>query len=221
MSEAAARLFLPGWGAPPGLYDAGLPTGWTALEPPSFRRGQGSFDQYRRWLTTEIQKRDTAVILGGHSMGAALAVAVAAEIPDRVEGLLLIAPAGLPLTKPIRRSLADFYSQVAHGRYPIRAALHAVACILAAPRSALALARRVRALDLSTEMRRVKRHRIPATVIGCVSDTLVTGRHCRETAQLLGAGYRELDLPGGHMWMLGSWRSLRAELARNTPAALP
>jgi pimeloyl-ACP methyl ester carboxylesterase len=213
MADAAVPLFLPGWGAPAGLYDAGLPPGWTALQPPGFRQAGGSFDFYRRWLATEIRARDTRVVLGGHSMGAALAVAAAAEAPDRVERLLLIAPAGLPLTKPITLSLVDFSSQLARGRYPLRAAARAVGNVLAGPRSALGVARRVRTLDLSSEMQRIKRSWIPATVVGCVTDTLVTVRQCRETAGLLGATYRELDLPGGHMWMLGSWRALRAELA--------
>ncbi len=139
-------------------------------------------------------------------------MAVAADLPGRVDGLLLIAPAGLPLSKPMRRSLAGFTSQIASRRYPLAAAARSVAGVAAAPRSALRLARRVRRLDLSAEMLRVRAQRIPAIVVGCVTDTLVTVRHCRETARLLGAGYRELDLPGGHMWMLDSWRSLHGEL---------
>jgi len=147
-------------------------------------------------------------------MGAALSVAVAAEIPEQVGGLLLISPAGLPLTKPIRRSLADFAGQVVRGSYPLRSVLRGTANALAAPRSAAELARRVRALDLSVEMLRVRRNRIPTTVVACVTDTLVTIRHCRDAARLLGAEYRELDLPGGHMWMLEGSGRLRTELAR-------
>jgi pimeloyl-ACP methyl ester carboxylesterase len=213
---AATQLFVPGWGAPPELYESGLPGGWSALEPPSFRRGRGSFERYRRWLLDEVRSHSGPVVLGGHSMGAALSVAVAAEIPEQVGGLLLIAPAGLPLTKPIRRCMADFSGHVARGTFPMRLAVRGVAGVLAAPGPALELARRVRALDLSTEMRRVRRQCIPTTVVGCVTDTLVTIRHCREAARLLGADYRELDLPGGHLWMLEASGRLRAELARIT-----
>ena len=213
---AAAHLFVPGWGAGPELYEQGLPTGWIALEPPSFRRGRGSFECYRRWLVDEVRSRGAPVVLGGHSMGAALSVAVAAEIPEQVGGLLLISPAGLPLTKPIRRSIVDFSAQVARGRYPLRSVVRGAAGVLAAPRPAFDLARRVRSLDLSTEMQRVRRHRVPTTVVGCVTDTLVTIRHCREAARLLGADYRELTLPGGHMWMLGASDQLRRELTRST-----
>jgi pimeloyl-ACP methyl ester carboxylesterase len=211
---AAAHLFVPGWGAGPELYEEGLPGGWAALDPPSFRRGRGSFDRYARWLIDDVRSRGAPVVLAGHSMGAALSVAVAAEIPEHVGGLLLISPAGLPLTKPMRLSLADFSRQVALGRYPTRSVLRGTAAVLAAPRSALAIARRVHALDLSNEMRRVRRHRIRTTVVACVTDTLVTIRHCRDAARLLGAEYRELNLPGGHMWMLEASSELRGELAR-------
>jgi len=211
-AASSHKFFIPGWGAPACLYDPGLPPEWKALEPPSFRASGGSFNACRDWFATEIARLDEPVVLAGHSMGAALAMAVAADVPDRVSGLLLIAPAGLPLTKPIRRSMASFASQLAHGRYPMTHAARAAARIASAPRSALKLAFRVRDLDLSPEMRRIRRQRIPVTVVGCLTDTLVTVPQCREAARLLGAAYRELDLPGGHMWMLDSWRTLRGEL---------
>lgn len=66
---------------------------------------------------------------------------------------------------------------------------------------------------LSGEMRRVCAARIDTTVVGCSTDTLVTADHCRRSADLLGARYRELPLAGGHMWMLGAWPALAAELA--------
>jgi hypothetical protein len=53
---------------------------------------------------------------------------------------------------------------------------------------------------------------IPTTVIGCTTDTLVTHGHCRRIASALAADYRELELPGGHVWMFTSWRELAAEL---------
>jgi hypothetical protein len=47
-----------------------------------------------------------------------------------------------------------------------------------------------------------------AEVVACASDTLVTPLHCRRVAELLGGEYRELDLAGGHTWMLDSWPQL-------------
>ena len=209
----AARIFLPGWGAPGALYSPGLPEGWIALEPPGFGASRGSFEHCRRWLTGELARGESPVVLAGHSMGAALAIAAASELPSSVAGLLLVAPAGLPLTKPILESLREFRRQLARRRYPPRHAAAGIVRALRAPRSAFRLAQGVRALDLSADMERVRAHRIPVTVVGCVTDTLVTARLCREAAARMGAAYRELDLPGGHMWMLDSWRTLRRELA--------
>ncbi|HVH51469.1 MAG TPA: hypothetical protein VM690_04940, partial [Gaiellaceae bacterium] len=86
-------LFVPGWGAPAALYEPGLPSGWSALEPPSFAAGRGSLAEYHRWLRIELDRRGRSP-LGGHSMGAALAILAAAESPELVERLVLVAPAG-------------------------------------------------------------------------------------------------------------------------------
>jgi Mg-chelatase subunit ChlD len=71
-----------------------------------------------------------------------------------------------------------------------------------APRAALDLAMHVRALDLRRECARIRDAGIPTTVIGCVSDTLVTTDKAHALAEALGARYEELNLRGGHMWML-------------------
>jgi pimeloyl-ACP methyl ester carboxylesterase len=194
-------LFVPGWGAPASLYAPMLPSGWTAVEPPSFADSSGMLTAYRRWLGHELAGRGRGV-LGGHSMGGALALLAAADSPELVERLVLVAPAGLPLQKPIWMSLLSFIRQTAARKYPADATGRAVAAALRAPRSALRLALQVRALDLRRECARIRAHAIPALVVGCSSDTLVTGTHARGLAHALGAEYRELRLAGGHMWML-------------------
>jgi hypothetical protein len=78
---------------------------------------------------------------------------------------------------------------------------------LRAPRPALRLARSIRELDLSRDLRAIRASGIQAEVVGCATDTLVTPAHCRVAADLLGAEYRELELDGGHMWMLTAWPS--------------
>jgi pimeloyl-ACP methyl ester carboxylesterase len=153
------------------------------------------------------------VTLAGHSMGGALALAAAARRPACVRRLVLVSPAGLPIVKPIRRSLADFTLQLAQRRYPAAQAAPAVAAALRAPGAAWRLARSIRTLDLNAEMRRVRASGIDTTVVACTTDTLVTAAHCRLAAALLGARYRELPLDGGHMWMLRAWPRLAAELA--------
>ncbi len=146
-------------------------------------------------------------------MGGALAIAAAAARPDRVSRLVLISPAGLPLSKPMTLSLAEFARGVLLGRYPWGEVAGSVAMTLRAPRDAYRLARAVHGADLTAEMTAVRDAGIPTTVVGCDSDTLVTVAHCRSIATLLGAGYRELTLGGGHMWMLGAWPRLARELA--------
>jgi pimeloyl-ACP methyl ester carboxylesterase len=146
-------------------------------------------------------------------MGGALAILAAAEMPELVDRLVLIAPAGVPLDKPVRHSLRDFVAQIVRGEYPRRLGLTALLGLVRAPRSAYLLAQQVRALDLRRECARVRAAGIPTTVIGCASDTLVTTDRTRTLAHALGARYRELELPGGHMWMLADRRGFAAAVA--------
>lgn len=213
MPEHPQRLFLPGWGARGRLYRPGLPADWTALQAPRFSRGGGSFATHLQWIVGELDRRSRAVELAGHSMGGALAIAAAAARPDRVSRLVLISPAGLPLSKPMGMSLLDLVRGVSLGRYPLAEVAGSLSITLRAPRDAFRLAREVHDADLSEEMEAVRTAGIPATVIGCASDTLVTARHCRSIAGRLGASYRELTLTGGHMWMLGAWPRLAHELS--------
>ena len=106
-SPPLTELFVPGWGAPARLYVPGLPEEWHALELPSFRKTRGDLSTYRAWLVEEIAARGP-VALAGHSMGAALALLAAIDRRDLVERLILLSPAGLPLTKPIPSSLATW-----------------------------------------------------------------------------------------------------------------
>jgi hypothetical protein len=55
------------------------------------------------------------------------------------------------------------------------------------------------------EMRSLRASGVPVEVVGCSTDSLVTPAHCREVASILGADCRELELAGGHMWMLTAW----------------
>ena len=195
-------MFLPGWGAPAALYTPLLPSGWLALEPPSFAASGGGLASYRWWLAHELSVRGRSIV-GGHSMGGALALLAAAEAPSLVERLVLVSPAGLPITKAPVRSAADFMRQVARGLYPLRTVASGLAALSRAPMEALRLAYEVRALDLRRECERVRAHGVRALVIGCTTDTLVRSESARTLAAALGAEYRELDITGGHMWMLG------------------
>jgi pimeloyl-ACP methyl ester carboxylesterase len=215
MLAAVSGLFVPGWGAGAGLYAAGLPAGWQTLELPSYGVTGGALSAYRRWLEEEIASRSKPVLLAGHSMGAALAILVAADRTTEIERLILLSPAGLPLTKPLAASFVTFLGQIARGWYPLGELLRAVRSTTRAPRAALGLARAVRELDLTPELERVRAAGIPSTVVGCSTDRLTTPAHCRRLATRLGADYRELDAPGGHIWMIAGPKLLTAALAAN------
>ena len=74
------------------------------------------------------------------------------------------------------------------------------------------MARTVHDLDLTPELERIRKRRIPCTVIGCASDELTTPAHCRRLATLLDASYRELDASEGHIWMITDPERLANEL---------
>jgi pimeloyl-ACP methyl ester carboxylesterase len=208
-----SRLFVPGWGAPASLYRRGLPEGWEVLELPSFRETGGDFGRYRDWLRDEIAARPHPVTLAGHSMGGALGVLAAVDEPESIERLILVSPAGLPLAKPLRGSALTGLGQILRGCYPF-AAFHQMAVnMVTAPRAALKLAREVHDLDLTPELEQLRALGVQCTVVGCSSDRLTTCAHCRQLADLVGADYRELEAPDGHIWVVTQPRRLERVLA--------
>ena len=213
-SPPLTGLFVPGWGATAELYAAGLPEGWEALELPSFREGRGDLLGYRSWLGYELDAKGAPVALAGHSMGGALALLAAIDRSKLVERLILVSPAGLPLTKPMRASMVTFVGQVAKGRYPLGHLRRVVARALSAPWSAVRLARTVHQLDLSPELEQFHANRIECTIVGCTTDALTTSDHCRRLASVLDADYREVDAPDGHIWPITQPQLLAAELSR-------
>lgn len=207
-------LFLPGWGATAGLYAAGLPDGWEALELPSFRKARGDFLTYRGWVASELLGRRTPVALAGHSMGGALALLAAIDHPELVEKLILVSPAGLPLTKSMKASVVTFARQVVKGRYPLGHLRRVVARAVAAPWSGFQLARTAHQLDVRPELERYDADRVACIVVACATDTLTPPAHCQELAALLGAEYREVHASDGHIWPITHPRLLAAELSR-------
>ena len=183
------------------------------LELPSFRKTRGELPVYRAWLLEEIAGR-RPVALAGHSMGGALSLLAAIDRPDLVERLILLSPAGLPLTKPIPSSLATWARQVVTGRFPLAQVGRSIVRTGLAPRSALRLGRFVHQLDLRPELEPFRAKPVPCTVVGCTTDTMTPTSHCREFAALIGAEYREVDAPDGHIWPITQPQLLAAELSR-------
>jgi pimeloyl-ACP methyl ester carboxylesterase len=213
VNSSVTSLFIPGWGAPARLYVSGLPEEWHALELPSFRKTRGELPAYRAWLAEEIADRGP-VALAGHSMGAAIALLAAIDRPGLIERLILLSPAGLPLTKPIPSSLLTWVRQVATGRFPLSQVGRSVVRVGLAPRSALRLGRFVHQLDLRPELERFRANPVPCTVVGCTTDTMTPASHCRELARLIGGDYREVDAPDGHIWPVTHPDLLTAVLSR-------
>jgi pimeloyl-ACP methyl ester carboxylesterase len=197
-------VFIPGWGASAALYRGLVPGDWDVLEPPSFRASKGALGAYRAWLRDELARRPGPITLGGHSFGAALAVLAANDGHANIDRLVLVGPAGLPLSKPLGRSMRDFGAQVVTGLYPLVEAVRLTRAALAAPNSALRLAQAVRRLDLRSELRSLRGKGVPCTVVAADTDTLTTPAHCRAIAELAGGDYRELSVGGGHMWFLAT-----------------
>ena len=206
-------LFVPGWGATAALYRPGLPEGWEALELPSYRSTGGEIGAYRRWLGDEVARRSAPVTLAGHSLGGALAALVAADQPELVERVILLSPAGLPLSKPIRASLVTFARQVSRRVYPAREVVRMIGSTLVAPRSAMRSGRAAHDLDLTPELERIRASGVPCRVVACANDDLTTAAHCRQLAAGLGADYREIEAPGGHIWPIVAPELLARELS--------
>jgi pimeloyl-ACP methyl ester carboxylesterase len=196
-----------------------MPDDWEVLELPGFRAARGKLERLQASVAAALALREAPVALAGHSLGAALAVLAALEMPAGVEQLILVSPAGLPLQKSLRASALTFVQQVISGCYPAAALREIVRDALAAPRAALSLAREAHAIDLSPELERLRAQGVRCTVISTMTDRLTTCAHCRELARRAGADYRELSAADGHIWMITQPGLLRDELRRVQPVS--
>jgi pimeloyl-ACP methyl ester carboxylesterase len=169
--------------------------------------------ELRDWLVSELDARPAPALLAGHSMGAALAVLAAALAPERVSELVLLAPAGVPLDKPLTASLRELGRQLAGRIHRLPELVASAAHLLRDPVGAVRVERELRMLDLSAELETLRSRGMPAVVIGCSTDTLIPVQDCRSIAEALGARYREVALDWGHVWMLADPPALARELA--------
>jgi pimeloyl-ACP methyl ester carboxylesterase len=205
------QLFVPGWAANARIYRPGVPEDWEILPPPSFEASGGTIEAYRRWLVEVCGSRPGPVVLAGHSFGAALAVLAALDPSVQAERLVLVNPSVLPLEKPVPLMLWDFGRRVAARWFPPGTARPAVGQVLRHPLLARRVGTEVRNLDLSPELGRLRG--IPCKVVATSTDTLTPPAMCRRVAELCAADYRELDVPGGHLWFLRAPGLLARELS--------
>ncbi len=206
-------LFVPGWGARASLYRDALPPDWEVLQPPSFRATGGRIEATFDWFRAALARQQGTVTLGGHSFGAALAVVAAARGWADVERLVLVSPAGLPLSKPMHRAGLEFARQFATRVYPARPAVESALGALVAPVAAIRLARSVYRLDLREELTAIRARGIPVRVVTALGDSMTPAWSCREIARLAGGTCDVLDVPGGHVWFLRDAPQLRRRLA--------
>jgi pimeloyl-ACP methyl ester carboxylesterase len=143
------RLFVPGLGAPPSIYARALDASWRVVRAPSFAESGGSLRLHVSALVAELDAANEPATVAGHSMGAAVAVLATLERTEAVARLVLVSPAGLPLTKPIHASLRDFARQLRAGSFPLTATLSAVGSAARAPRAAARLVRKPSARSTS------------------------------------------------------------------------
>ena len=144
-------LFVPGWGAHPGIYRGAVPAGWAIPDPPTFVASGATVAAYRRWIVERCRSRRGPFTLAGHSFGAVLAVhaALAGGVEVEIERLVLVSPSALPLEKPVPLMFWDFSRRVAAGWLPPRDAARAARQVVFHPLLARRLGMEVRAIDLS------------------------------------------------------------------------
>jgi len=183
------------------------------LDPPSFVASGATVAAYRRWIVERCRARPGPFTLAGHSFGAVLAVHAALADRVEVERLVLVSPSALPLEKPVPLMFWDFSRRLAACWFPPREGTRAMRQVLFHPLLARRLGMEVRAIDLSEELAELRDRGLPCTVVAASTDTLTPPSLCRRVAELCGGDYREVDVPGGHLWFLRAHDLLASELS--------
>ena len=145
-------IFLGGWTVSAHVYVPGLPPGWLCPEQPGFGETEGRFAAYVDWATRLVREHGAPLHLAGHSLGAAVAIAVAAREPGRVHRVTAFGPAGLPVEHGLRQAARDVVANGLGLRLGAGAASRSAPRALDHPRAALRLAREVERLDLTHEL---------------------------------------------------------------------
>lgn len=202
-------IFLGGWTVAAHVYAPGLPPGWACPEQPSFGETEGRFAAYVDWAWALVRERDAPVRLAGHSLGAAVALAVAAREPGRVHRLTAFGPAGLPVEHGLRQAARDVVTSGLGLRLGPGAASRSALRALDHPRAALRLAREIERLDLTRELGVVRAAGVELLVVASRGDRVSTPELCRRLAALGGGRYVEDETGRDHLWVLTDPERLR------------
>jgi pimeloyl-ACP methyl ester carboxylesterase len=217
-SPAPVGLFLGGWAVAADAYRNGLPHGWRCDEQPSFAETGGRFGAYVDWALGLLPADGAPVRLAGHSLGGAVAIAVAARLPSRIASVTVFGPAGLPTPGGLRRAARDVISSGLHLRLSTMTASRSALRTLDSPRAALRLAREVERLDLAAELAVLHDAAIPFTVVSAAGDHVAPPDVCRRMA-LLGGGSLVVDEAGyDHLWVITRPEAMRPILGAGAVA---
>ena len=209
-----AGIFLGGWTVSAHVYVPGLPPGWACPEQPGFGETAGRFGAYVDWAAALVRAHDAPVHLAGHSLGGAVAIAVAAREPGRVHRVTAFGPAGLPVEHGLRQAARDVVANGLGLRLGAGAASRSALRALDHPRAALRLAREVERLDLTSELRALRAAGVALVVVASNGDRVSTPAMCRRLAGLGGGRYVEDREGRDHLWVMTSPERMRQVLER-------
>ena len=169
------------------------------------RRG---LDELERWL---VERIGPGAALVGHSLGGLLAARVAARRPELVERLVLIAPAGIPVRRPLAHAIPLAREL---GRVRPRFATTLARDALRAGPFLLARAHAAATTDLRADLASV---RAPTLIVWGERDRLLPATHAAAWAEAIPHARIELLPRAGHVPMVDApdevSRILRAFLA--------
>jgi len=191
------------------------PAGWLALfldlpgHGSSAGAPQDSIEGYAGWLTDFIEKWGEKPVLAGHSMGGAIALALALSRPELVSGLILVgagaklgvSPAIMELCREGNAAVAELVAKWAYGPLPSREKIQAWgrAFGVAACEAYLADFTACNAFDVRERLAEIA---LPALVVCGSEDRLAPPKYSHYLAEhLLDASLVEIP-QAGHMVML-------------------
>ena len=206
-------IFLGGWSVAAHVYEPGLPAGWSSPEQPGFRETGGRFAAYVEWAAGLVRARGVPTHLAGHSLGGAVAIAVAAREPGLVPRVTCFAPAGLPAQHGLRHAARDVVANGLGLRLGASTASRSAIRALDHPRAALRLAREVERLDLTRELDLLRLAGVELLVVAAAGDRVATPDLCRRLAALGGGRCVVDDGARDHLWVLTSPERLLPFLA--------
>lgn len=195
LAELGCRSFAP---ALPGFG------GTAALDRRSF-----SLAGYAAWLDgfCAAVSLDRPVVAVGHSFGGGVATRFAHDHPDRVRHLVLVNAVGGSVG-PVERPIWSWGLGFPADLVPLRALSRVVPAVLEDavpnllrnPTAAYKVAELARRIDLTTELRELRRRGVPATVVWGSHDRIVTRRMTEALCDALGVEGRIVD--GNHSWLI-------------------